>query len=370
MFGHVLAPVLAILLSACAVQTEVIYTLGDAADSGRGRGQSDAEGDEDASDVDDSTDATAAAETTVDATDAASVDAVGAVDTGSWCVAPPTIDRRFPSIGVAGGYIYIEGRNLASPLGSIDDVNVSLRSIGADGVEVTVELSIVRASERRLALFVPLDIVARVSSDAYLEVATPCGTTASSDAMFFVETTGFGGKTEPSSGLLGNVYKLVDDAGRLPDFASVCTDPLVIATEEFPCPFASLLVPTLDVPDREFDAGFPGLRSDVVEWFAIEFDGRMTIETAGSWSFNLCSDDGSRLYIDDGGGRRLLIDNDGQHSRRCVSAAADLVTGTISIRVEYFQGPRNRIALELFATPPGGLEQIIASDLIELGLEW
>ncbi|WP_081658613.1 PA14 domain-containing protein [Sporomusa ovata] len=73
-------------------------------------------------------------------------------------------------------------------------------------------------------------------------------------------------------------------------------------------------------------------------------------------TFALNSDDGSRLYIDG----NLAIDNDGIHSLAMEEASVFLNPGTHSIRVEYFQGPRYELALQLFITPPGG-EQTIFS---------
>jgi hypothetical protein len=67
------------------------------------------------------------------------------------------------------------------------------------------------------------------------------------------------------------------------------------------------------------------------------------------------SDDGSRLSIED----KLVVDNDGTHSPQSKSASTELKKGKRKIKVEWFQGPRKQIALQVFWTKPGGSEEII-----------
>ncbi len=68
------------------------------------------------------------------------------------------------------------------------------------------------------------------------------------------------------------------------------------------------------------------------EDFALAFSGVVTIPQDAVVSFNLTSDDGSRLYIDD----RLVIDNDGLHGMVNKQGSAPLAAGYHRIRVEYF----------------------------------
>jgi PA14 domain len=108
----------------------------------------------------------------------------------------------------------------------------------------------------------------------------------------------------------------------------------------------------LDIPNRSFKDGFPGL-TDRFEWFGIDYRGQCRF-AAGEHTFRLASDDGSRLYVDD----RLVINNDGVHSEVSLSAKLKLEAGVHRVGVTYFQGPATEIALQFFVTNPGSNEQI------------
>jgi hypothetical protein len=73
------------------------------------------------------------------------------------------------------------------------------------------------------------------------------------------------------------------------------------------------------------------------EDFAIRFRGRIQITVPGTYTFYLSSDDGSRLYIDG----TEVIDNDGVHTTRELSAATYMSTGYHNIEVHYFQKSGN-----------------------------
>jgi hypothetical protein len=108
----------------------------------------------------------------------------------------------------------------------------------------------------------------------------------------------------------------------------------------------------LDIPNRSFKEGFPGL-TDRFEWFGIDYRGQCRF-AAGEQIFRLSSDDGSRLYVDD----QLVINNDGVHSEVSVGAKLKLEAGVHRVRVTYFQGPATEIALQFFVTNPDSSEQI------------
>ena len=110
-----------------------------------------------------------------------------------------------------------------------------------------------------------------------------------------------------------------------------------------------------DIPPRSFDTGFPGV-DDRFEWFAIRYSGAFAVETAGTYEFRINSDDGTKLWIDG----ELVIENDGIHPPESVSGTVDLASGDHEMVLEYFQGPRYHIALQLFVTPPGGEEGIFS----------
>jgi hypothetical protein len=52
--------------------------------------------------------------------------------------------------------------------------------------------------------------------------------------------------------------------------------------------------------------------------------------------------------------------NDGQHPPTSASGSIMLSAGDHELVLEYFQGPRYLIALQVWVTPPGGSEQIFS----------
>lgn len=139
----------------------------------------------------------------------------------------------------------------------------------------------------------------------------------------------------------GQVFAIDEGARNLPDFSQLR-------------PMGSIYATKLDIPNQSFDKGFPGV-TDRFEWFAIAYTGELHIIRGGTYEFRLNSDDGSRLMVDG----QMIIDNDGQHGERSRSGRVDLSSGTHRLRVEYFQGPRHYVALQLFVTPPGASERIL-----------
>lgn len=119
-----------------------------------------------------------------------------------------------------------------------------------------------------------------------------------------------------------------------------------------------LYASVLDVSPRQFTHGFPGV-SDRFEWFALDFAGKFHVAQAGRYQFRLLSDDGSILWIDG----VVLIDNDGQHPPTSKLNSIDLDAGPHRLRVFYYQGPRTQVALQLFVTPPGGVERLWTPEL-------
>ncbi|MEC9080598.1 MAG: PA14 domain-containing protein [Verrucomicrobiota bacterium] len=87
----------------------------------------------------------------------------------------------------------------------------------------------------------------------------------------------------------------------------------------------------------------PGL-AGVGENFGVVFEGNIEIARKGDYSFNLGSDDGSRLYING----KLVVDNDGVHSMRAVKGSIALEPGDAKLRLEYFErGGEERLALDM-----------------------
>ncbi len=119
----------------------------------------------------------------------------------------------------------------------------------------------------------------------------------------------------------------------------------------------SICMTKFDVPVRDFTAGFPDIPG-LFEWFALEAKANLVVNNAGTYNFRLLSDDGARLYIDN----KIAVDNDGVHKPQDASASLNLSAGEHEFRLQYFQGPRTQIALQLFWTPPGASEQIIPTE--------
>lgn len=110
----------------------------------------------------------------------------------------------------------------------------------------------------------------------------------------------------------------------------------------------------LNVPPRSFTDGFPGITART-EWFAIYYHGRFRVQTSDYFTFRLISDDGSLLYVDG----HLIIDNDGGHPPGSKLATIPLAAGEHLLNVEYYQGPRDRIALQLFVVGSDGKEKLL-----------
>ncbi len=183
----------------------------------------------------------------------------------------------------------------------------------------------------------------------------------------------FGVDVMPGHGLIGQVYVPGGKIELMPNFA-----PLT--------PIYTFVTANLDVPVREYTKGFPTPEMQtVIEDFAIRFRGKLVVDTPGTYTFWLLSDDGSMLYIND----KLVIDNDGIHgvtpskgkkdlsentsvsweiSRRSIEmgkrGSIQLAAGTHPFEVQYFQGPRYAIALQWFYRPPNGYRQIVPPDVI------
>ena len=132
-------------------------------------------------------------------------------------------------------------------------------------------------------------------------------------------------------GMTGNVYKIAVNTAKLPDLDKMTA-------------VDNVVVPNLDIPQRSFSTGFPGVK-DLVEWFAIKFRSRITIAASTQCTFRVNADDGANLYIDG----QKVVDNDGVHAPTVVTGTAlSLAKGDHDFRVDYYQGPRYLIALQVY----------------------
>jgi hypothetical protein len=144
-------------------------------------------------------------------------------------------------------------------------------------------------------------------------------------------TSVFGDSVPISNGLTGKVFLLPDTTRSLPDFDTLTPLPDAIYAGE------------INVPWQKWSAGFPGLRGRF-EWFGIEYTGRFQPHLAGNYHFKLISDDGSKLFIDD----KLFLDNDGIHAEWAAKDSIYLSDSIHTIKIDYFQGPRYELELQLY----------------------
>ena len=146
--------------------------------------------------------------------------------------------------------------------------------------------------------------------------------------------------SNPDMAIVSQLYQLPVDTSRLPDFSTMNS-------------IGDVCVSQLNIADRDFSRGFPGV-SDIFEWFALDMRFKLNITKAGTYQFFLNSDDGSILSIDNA----VIVDNDGTHSQRERSGSTYLAVGVHDVQVRYYQGPRTRIALELFWKVPGSSQKV------------
>jgi PA14 domain len=134
----------------------------------------------------------------------------------------------------------------------------------------------------------------------------------------------------------GDVYELSHRSANLPDFRSL--DPI-----------GSIYTPILDVPNQIFSntTGIPGMtpRTDL---FGIDYHGILWVTVPGEYNFEMASDDGAILRIDD----KEVINLDGVHSIMAGTGRIQLNAGRHSIEVRYYQGAIVGVALELWVKPP------------------
>ncbi|TDV47858.1 family 16 glycoside hydrolase [Actinophytocola oryzae] len=99
------------------------------------------------------------------------------------------------------------------------------------------------------------------------------------------------------------------------------------------------LMPTID---------WSGSAFGIEDFFMSEAIGNINIATAGSYTFRLTSDDGSRMRLDN----NLLINNDGLHGSTPVEATVSLTTGYHGFKIEHFdRAGGQQVTLEW--RPPG-----------------
>lgn len=162
------------------------------------------------------------------------------------------------------------------------------------------------------------------------------------------DSLAFGDKKKIDDALKGEIYALPDTSSMLPDFTKLK-------------PLGTLYTQKIDVSPREWTTGFPGV-PDRKEWFGIVYTGSFKITKAGTYIFRLLSDDGAKLIID----KKVVVDNNGIHGPSSKLGSVNLDASKHSFRLEYFQGPKTQIALQLFVTYGNETEQIFPGPNFDL----
>jgi hypothetical protein len=141
----------------------------------------------------------------------------------------------------------------------------------------------------------------------------------------------------------GLAYVIPEGTKQLPDFG-----PMV--------PFAMLFTDSFAIKSQDFSGGFAGaLRQD--DWFGIRFEGRFSVPRSAVYTFELVADDGAVLSVD---GQRI-IDNDGIHAAIAARGTKDLSAGEHRLRLDYFQGKKGPVALQLFLVEGGQKNPLVGT---------
>jgi hypothetical protein len=154
--------------------------------------------------------------------------------------------------------------------------------------------------------------------------------------------------------ILAKVYQMPTTVKRLPDYGNPAE-----ATYR-----TKVCMENYAVESRDFEEGFPKVK-DIYEYFSLQTSTTLIVPADGEYTFQLNSDDGSRLYIDG----REVIDNDGEHQAfgpdpddsmavGLKETVVNLKKGEHPLVLNYFQGPRYRIALMLKWKVPGSSEYV------------
>jgi hypothetical protein len=147
----------------------------------------------------------------------------------------------------------------------------------------------------------------------------------------------FGSVVPHPNAFCGDVYELKANIPRLPDFRDL--DPI-----------GSIYTNSLAVPNQIFEGtnGIPGV-TDRTIWFGIDYHANFWITKAGTYNFEMTSDDGALLQIDD----KIVIDLDTLHSALTKPGRIKLDAGRHTIHVPYYEGTPYAVALSLWVRGPG-----------------
>ncbi len=253
--------------------------------------------------------------------------------------AEPVCNVIEPTNALQGGLLNIYGANFGRWASTLTV------TIGGDVVEVLQVL--------------PTHLVARVPMGVGAKdvvISTPKGQVTCATQLQVVSDTSFcpDGTYEVGKGLLGEVIEIPDS-----NHNNSCVLP---SAEAYETPHSTVVACKLDVPNTYFSEGFPGVDGTLVEWFAIRWRATFIAPVSGTYEFRVAADDGANLWIDD----QLVVNNDGVHAIQSRSGRIYLDAGNHDFRLEYFQGPRWYIALQLYWTVPGQSREIMPKNVFLL----
>ena len=147
----------------------------------------------------------------------------------------------------------------------------------------------------------------------------------------------FGSVVPHPNAFCGDVYELQPNIPKLPDFRDLDS-------------IGSIYTSTLAVPNQIFEGtnGIPGV-TDRTIWFGVDYHADFWVTKAGTYNFEMTSDDGAQLQIDD----KIVIDLDALHPALTKPGHIKLEPGRHTIHVPYYEGTPYAVALSLWVRVPG-----------------
>lgn len=148
-------------------------------------------------------------------------------------------------------------------------------------------------------------------------------------------------KGNQSFPISADVFTLPVNTKKLPDFSTM-TKSDVVCFDKF------------DIAPQSWTTGFVNATS-LNEWFGLHAKAKIIIPASGLYEFRALTDDGSILYIDGD----VVINHDGLHSPSSKDGSVELSLGKHDFVLDYYQGPRPDVALQLFWKVPGSSKFVI-----------
>lgn len=192
-------------------------------------------------------------------------------------------------------------------------------------------------------------------SDYYGEESQPLGAliscTDGTSSVLLNGLNGEDGEDAIQSGLSCNVHNLANWDG--------VTNILTVLSAS--APVGNFTLANLNVGNSLSANGFPSMPSALqnavgLTGYALDCSGYLNIKTSGLYNFNMLSDDGVRLVIDN----KVIINNPSLHPPTSdVANSIELNKGQRTFNVIYYQGPATQIALQLKYSGPNASSLVV-----------